>query len=262
MKTARPFFPKPWLPLAAVLALWPGGISLHAATTPAQVVESKLQGGTILSAKPDALASAVRDCVAENSLRAGAVVEAALIGGRADADALAPKIVVAAIAGLGPKPSSAAIAAIVHFAVKATPTAVLDIVRAAVKASPKEAAEPIVVAAVKAIPNPKDNVGTLAGSRKEPGFSKDGRAAAAQDSDKDLLPIAEAIAQVAYEASGLDSTNLLTTANTAATGGTTGGVGNVYYGYYWPPIEPKMPNTSVPSVSESTSVSDPPVVSK
>ncbi len=256
MKTARPFFPKPWLPLAAVLALWPGGISLHAATTPAQVVESKLQGGTILSAKPDALASAVRDCVAENSLRAGAVVEAALIGGRANADALAPKIVVAAIAGLGPKPSSAAIAAIVHFAVKATPTAVLDIVRAAVKASPKEAAEPIVVAAVKAIPNPKDNVGTLAGSRKEPGFSKDGRAAAAHDSDKDLLPIAEAIAQVAYEASGLDSANLLSTANTAATGGTSG-VGNIYYGYYWPPVEPKMPNTS-----ESTSISDPPVVSK
>lgn len=260
MKTARPFFPKPWLLLAAVLALWPGGISLHAATTPAQFVESKLQGGTILSAKPDALASAVRDCVAENSLRAGAVVEAALIGGRADADALAPKIVVAAIAGLGPKPSSAAIAAIVHFAVKATPAAVLDIVRAAVKASPKEAAEPIVIAAVKAIPNPKDNVGTLTGPQKTTGFSKDGRATA-HDSDKDLLPIAEAIAQVAYEASGLDPANLLTTANSAATGG-TGGVGNIYYGYYWPPIEPKMPNTSVPNVSESTSVSDTPVVSQ
>jgi hypothetical protein len=258
MKTTRCFSLKQCSSLAAAIALCLGGASLHAAVTPAQVVESKLQGGTILTAKADALAVSVHDCVKENPLRAGAVVEAVLIGGRADADALAPKIVVAAIEGLGPKPSSTAIASIVHFAVKATPAVVLEIVRAAVKASPKEAVEAIVVAAVKGVPNPKENVSTLTGPRKKTGFDKDaqdgkGSREAANDADKDLLPITEAIAQVAHEVSGQDFASLLTAANGAATGGTTG-VGSVYYGYYWPPLEPLMPNIST-GVPQTTVVS-------
>jgi hypothetical protein len=248
------------LPMAVfVLALCFCGAPLRAAVGAPQLVESKLQGGTILTAKADRLVSAVRDCVKENPDKAGNIVFAVLAGGRADADALASPVVVAAIGGLGEKPSKPAIASIVHFAVKATPAVVLEIVRAAVKASPKDAVQTIVAAAVQAVPNPRDKVNPSVTMLNTSGFSKDGKDTkdATPGNDEGMLPIGEAIALVAHQASGIALEDLTDTANRAAAEAVTSDLKSIYYGYYYPPVQSPLKSTAV-----TATVPDPSVVSK
>lgn len=261
MKLARPVFTKQLPRLALAVALCLCSASMSMAVTPTHLVESNLQDGTILTSTPEKLVSTVRDSVAKNRLEAGNIVSVVLSGGRADADAIASRVVVAAIEGLGEKPSTQGIASIVHYAVKATPAVVLEIVRAASQASPKEAVPAIVTAAVQAVPNPKEQVHPFAEERSRAGYSKDGKDAKdAKDFNSpdngDTMPLSDAIAQAAHQGSGLDLAGLQQTANRAAAQALTAGVNNVQYIYYYPLFLPIQPTSTV-----SGTLPKPPVVS-
>lgn len=225
------------------------------------LVESKLNGGIILNTPSQKLIAAVKDCVGENPRQAGAVVQAVLGGGRADADALAPQVTAAAIEALGSKPSSEAIRDIVYNAVKTTPAVVLEIVRAAVKAAP-DYSQAIVVAAVRGVPNPQDKIPPLNDnvSTEDPtlnGLSKsDAKDAKDAAYDENPLPIGEAIAQAAYAANpSVPFQTLLNAANGALTGFSTT---SAYPGYYYPVLLGGTPDGgNIPPV-----VPTPPVVSR
>ena len=135
---------------AALLILPLAGYCAPSATS---VVESHLNGGTILASQPAAVFAAVRTCVGENEKRAPDFVSAVLSGGRADANAMAAPTVTAAINGLSTPKSSLVIALIIEAAAKATPDMILKIVRAAILCSPNEAAPAIVRAAVASLKN-------------------------------------------------------------------------------------------------------------
>src|SRR6201999_138683 len=94
------------LPFAGALALCLHPVNARAMTTPEGQIESKLGGSTVLNAPADKLIEAVGNSVKETPQGAGIIVTAALAGGRADSDAIAPRVTVAAIGGLGNNPSS------------------------------------------------------------------------------------------------------------------------------------------------------------
>src|ERR1700677_3574568 len=88
------------LPVTGVLILCLHPVAARAASTPESQVESRLGGGTILNSSADKLIQAVGDSAKQTPQRAGGIVTAALAGGRADSDAIAPRVTVAAIEGL------------------------------------------------------------------------------------------------------------------------------------------------------------------
>jgi hypothetical protein len=228
----------PVLVCACLIALYPPQAAARSAVSAGSLVEWKLNGETILSASREKLATAVRDCVEGNPGMAGKIVQAVLGGGRADADALAPQVIVAAIEGLGGKSQPAAVGDIVYFAVKATPAVVLDIVRTAVKASPGSA-KAIVRAAVIAMPDPTARVGTVTGKIGRPGFDKDAKEMPEPDTTgNDTLPIGEAIADAAHQADpSVSLQDMLDTAHQAARGSGDGFTTvSTYPGYYYPPL--------------------------
>jgi len=212
--------------------------------TPASFVESKLGGATILNSRADNLISAVRECVKEKPDAAPGIVTAVLKSGRADADAIAPRVTAAAIQGLGAHPSPGQVGAIVAASVKATPAVVLETVRLAVKAAP-DCADAIVRAAARSIPNPNEKIETVtevtSGTR---GFSKDESKGV---EDTQYLPILEAIAQAALQGDpSLSYPELLAAADP---GGSPPGAPftstSTYPGYFYPPI--LTPPTTLPS---------------
>ena len=227
------------LPVTGVLILCLHPVAARAASTPESQVESRLGGGTILNSSADKLIQAVGDSAKQTPQRAGGIVTAALAGGRADSDAIAPRVTVAAIEGLGSNPSPALVGQIITAAVKATPAVVLEIVRAAAKAAPN-CTKAIVIAAIAAVPDPNAKIQPLgstadSNSNTSPpsdGLSKDDGKDLSKE-DGQLLPIAEAIAQAA------NYTGPLTPDPTSPP--------NVYPGYYYPPlvdIAPKPPEAS------------------
>jgi len=244
---------------AAILPLCSYHVSARNMTPPGTLVESKLNGDTILSAQVPKLISAVQDSVKENPLRAGRIVQAVLGGGRADSDAIAPQISAAAIASLGNNPSPATVSDIVYFAVKATPAVVLETVKASVKASPSSA-KVIVRAAVRAVPNPNDKIKPIGEKISDPGYSKDEKDekdAPDADNQDNPMPIAEAIAMAAQAGDPSQSLqDLLDTAHQAQQ--PPGGDPGNYPGYYYPPALPGY----TPGVSPTPgAMPTPPVVS-
>lgn len=248
-------------PFAMLMAFCLHPHGAWAATTSASLVDSNLGAGTILNSPAKTLIPAVRTTVKENPKHPAGIVTAVLTGGRADADAIAPQVAVAAIEGLGPDPSSAIVGDIVYASVKATPAVVLEIVRATVKAAPG-CANAIVKAAVMAVPNPNEKIQPVANTTPPAarGYAKD----ESKDDGKGLteqppVPLAEAIAQAACLGDpSLSYPDLLNTVNQAITLREGGGfqVTSVYEGYYYPPlisIETKKIRTALPT---------PPVVSK
>lgn len=247
----------PSIATALVLCLRPAGAW---AATPEQTIDSKLGGGTIQNSPAQKLISAVGNCVKEDSRRPGIFVTAALSGGRADNDAIAPKVTVAAIDGLGANPQPAVVGGIVTASVKAAPAVVLETVREAVKAAP-DCANAIVKAAVLAVPNPNQKVEAVPATALPPtqGYTKDESKESPAPEAEQLLPLAEAIAQAAYEADpSLSYQELLDTAKSAEREEPRGiySVTDVYAGYYYPPLLTLLPGTT------PTSVPTPPVVSK
>ena len=120
------------------------------------VVQSHLDGGSIIEAQAAKLAPALQASVSGSPNRAPEFVFAILAGGRADANALAAPMVSTAINSLPEPKSSLLISQIVETAAKATPDMILKIVRAAIQASPDEAAAGIVRAAVSSLKNPNE----------------------------------------------------------------------------------------------------------
>ena len=139
------------LGLYLAACLWLSAGVVYSAPSSTSVVESHLNGSTILNAPVAKLSPALQASVSGNENKAPDYVYAILAGGRADANALAPIMVTTAINGLSTPKSSLLIAEIVEAAVRATPDMVLKIVRAAVLSSPDEAAPAIVRAAVISI---------------------------------------------------------------------------------------------------------------
>ncbi|HWB59550.1 MAG TPA: hypothetical protein VG733_08660 [Chthoniobacteraceae bacterium] len=263
----------PMIAVAAAFCLQPAAMA--ASATLEKAVQSKLDGATILNAPAPKLVAAVRETVKENPQMEGAVVSLVLSSGRADADAISPKVSAAAIEGLGPNPSQVAVTNIVVASVKATPAVVLEIVRASVKAAPS-CAKAIVKAAVMAVPDPKQKIPPIAAgpanAADTQGYTKDDskdmpRVDAATNNPDNLLPIAEAIAQAASQGLGDPSDpgaisipyqELLAAANDASVQRATGSftVTSVYSGYYYPPLI-SVRKTAVPAALPGT-----PVVSK
>jgi len=98
--------------------------------------------------------AALQSEVAAAPKSAPQVVVRALQAAGDAAPAQAGVITAAAIAGLGPAPSSAQVARVVNAAVRALPDSAIEIVRAAVATAPAEAADEIVAAALTALPDP------------------------------------------------------------------------------------------------------------
>lgn len=247
----------------AALALDPCPAGARITTTPTSLVESRLDGGTILNTQPQKLVSAVRDSASANPRQTANIVAAVLNGGRADTDAIAPQVTAAAIQGLGDKPSPPDVQQIVFASVKAAPAVVLETVRSAVKAAPS-CAKAIVKAAIMAIPDPKDKIQPVAENPapETHGYTKDESKESAVDAaqTQELLPIAEAIAKAAAMGDpGLSYQDLLTAANEAVSVREDGGFNttSVYTGYYYPPL------LNVNAVKQlRPGMPSPPVVSK
>jgi len=250
-----------FLVCTAILPLCSYHASARSSISPATLVESKLNGDTILSAPVPKLISAVQDSVKENPLRAGRIVQAVLSGGRADSDAIAPQVSAAAITGLGNNPPPISVSEIVYFAVKATPAVVLETVKASVKASPSSA-KTIVRAAVRAVPNPSEKIKPIGEKITDPGqgYSKEEQDEKdAPDADADPLPIGEAIARAAQAGDpSLSLQELMSVVNQTAQ--SPGDPGN-YPGYYYPPALPGY--APGPGVSPTPGpMPTPPVVSR
>jgi hypothetical protein len=238
--------------LAAACALVLGQPVSFARISMTAIVEAKLGGHTILNAPQAQLISAVEDCAKDSPLNSPLVVRDVLGGGRADADALAPKVTTAAIQGLGSKASESLVGNIVFCSVKATPTETLEIVRAAVRTSPTYA-RAIVKSAVSALPDPNAKVQPLSknetsGETQGPdGFTKDD----SKDDPKgsggaDPLPIGEAIAHAAMLGDpSLSLGDLLD----ASTGGSFTEL-QVYPGYFYPPPLPQFVTPTLHVVSK------------
>ena len=238
---------------AATLALFllPARVPAATATAASSLVESKLAGSTILNSPVQNLLTAVGDAVKQNPSQAAAIVSAVLSAGRTDTDAIAPRVTVAAITALGPKPPGDAVKAIVTASIKAAPAVVLETVRSSVQASPSSA-DAIVDAAVRAVPDPHAKVPMIAdqpppavrGYAKDE--SKDLPSPIATEDNPQVLPIAEGIAQAAELGDpSLSYQDLLTTANNAVSSSTGGGPGGTGGGFsvtsynpvsYYPPI--------------------------
>jgi len=210
----------------------------YSAPSATSVVESHLDGSTIINAPAVKLGPALQASVGENANRAPDFVYAILAGGRADSNALAPSMVTAAINGLPTPKSSLLIAEIIEAAMKATPDMVLKIVRAAILASPDEAAPAIVRAAVASLKDPNkqlaaaspDSVNTF----KE---FKDFKQVA--DNTPDGLTPAEQIVQTALAANPNLDADTLTTAATQglSTLGSTPPPNDAHFAI-WPPVLP------------------------
>lgn len=131
-------------------------VQSRAAQSPTATVEAALKNATIITAPAAQLASAVTACVQADQNQAPSYVAAVLAGGRADADAIAPSVVAAAIEGLAKPPTKILISEIIEAAIKATPDALLKIVKAAIGASPAYARFTIIRAAAAISPNPDE----------------------------------------------------------------------------------------------------------
>jgi len=257
--TVPSHFPRIRLLLCAVALAFCSSLAVaRNTTTPTAIVESKLGGETILSAPAAKLVATVEDCVREYPLRAARIVQAVLIGGRADADAIAPQVTASAISALGKDPSAVTVHDIVYYAVKATPAVVLEIVKASVKASPSSA-KVIVRAAVQAVPNPTDKIQPIEGGNAnapDTGYAKDEKDQPEADTSQDPLPIGEAIARAAQAGDpSLSLQDLMNTVTQAQDPGTS--TPGTYKGYYYPPLLTGGPSpTPTPAAMPS-----PPVVS-
>lgn len=229
--------------------------SATSAATPEKFVVSKLGGDTILNTKPDKLVATVQDCVKEEPKDSVGILQAALMGGRADTDALAPQVTVAALLGLGEKPDDKMVYDIVFAAVKAAPGVLLETVRAATKAAPQYA-ETIVKAAVKACPDPNAKILPVGQQLDPNGYSKDAAdRKGGNGQSQDLLPVGEAIAHAAAQGDPSLSVQSLLDAATQA-GVHDGGTTNSYTGSYFPPL------VGSPGGSSTGGLPTPPVVSK
>ncbi|MGB8353008.1 MAG: hypothetical protein WCD79_03900 [Chthoniobacteraceae bacterium] len=225
--------------MAAILPFCSHHVSARTTTSPVKLVESKLNGDTVLSAPAPKLISAVQDSVRENPLRASQIVRVVLGSGRADSDAIAPQVAASAITALGSNPPPLAVSDIVFFTVKATPAVVLETVKASVKASPASV-KTIVRAAVRAIPNPTEKIKPIAEKLDDTGsgYSKDEKDGPDADNQQnDPLPIGEAIARAAQSADPSQSLQeLMTVVNQAQQ--PPGGDPGSYPGYYYPTALP------------------------
>jgi hypothetical protein len=227
---------------------------------PATLVESKLNGDTILGAPVQKLVHSVRDCVSDNPARPGGIVKAVLGSGRADADALAPLVTVAAIEGLGNDPSAMGVSDIVYSAVSITPAVVLETVRAAVRVAPARAKE-IVRAAIKAIPNPGDKIQPINDkvNQDRTDLSKDDPKDMSESSnDNNLEPIAEAIARAAALGDPSVSYHDMMAEINLGPRPNKFSLNSTYQGYYYPPLVSGGPGPSgTPGVPSEPSGSPP-----
>ncbi|MEI8340228.1 MAG: hypothetical protein WCH43_01675 [Verrucomicrobiota bacterium] len=228
------------LGLYAAACLWVLTGLAYSAPSATSVVESHLNGGTIITAPAANLAPALQASVSENEKRAPDYVFAILAGGRADANTLSPSMVSTAITSLSTPKSSLLISQIIEVSVKATPDVVLKIVRAAVLASPDEAAPVIVRAAVSSIMNPNELADVspeTAKAYKEYKGYKDFKQV--PDAAPDGLTPAEKIVQAALAANPNLNPGILTT---AASQGlqilTSIPVDNDAHYAIWPPVLP------------------------
>ena len=111
-------------------------------------------GSDLLSAKSSALESAVIHCIHENRKGYAQYAPTILKSGRADANAMAPFLVIASVQGLGKEITEREVTGIVYETVKATPDVVLEIVDAAARNVPLKMVPAVVSAAVNAVPDP------------------------------------------------------------------------------------------------------------
>ena len=121
----------------------------YAELSPRAIMESHLNGDTILTAEPAQLIQALQSSISDNAVNASEFVYEILAEGRPDSSSLAPMIVTTAINSL--PQSSSQIPQIVQLAVSATPDAALDIVKQAVLASSKQSAPAIVKSAISSL---------------------------------------------------------------------------------------------------------------
>ena len=228
------------LALYAVAALLFLPMAAYCAPSATSVVESHMNGGTILSSQPAVVFEAVKTSVSENQKRAADFVTAVLSGGRADANAMAAPTVTAAINGLSTPKSPLIIAQIIEAATKATPDMVLKIVRAAILCSPKEAAPAIVRAAVASLKNPgelaeasPDTVKAIKGFKEFKDFKQVGERL------PDGLTTPEKIVQTALQADpSLDADTLTQAATQGNQILTNIPVDNGAHYAIWPPVWP------------------------
>lgn len=215
------------LGLFAAVLIGLAGTSYSAPSATA-IVESHLDGSTIISAKAAKLAPALHASVSETEKQAPNYVYAILAGGRTDANALAPSMVTTAINSLSTPKSSLLIGQIIEAAVKATPDMVLKIVHAAVLCSPDEAAPSIVRAALLSLPDqnhlPEPASDTLKSFKEYKDFKQ-------VASSPDNLTPAERIVQEALAANPNLDPNVLTTSISTPPD-------NPSHFAIWPPIIP------------------------
>ncbi|XHR26782.1 MAG: hypothetical protein ACFUZC_12585 [Chthoniobacteraceae bacterium] len=116
--------------------------------SPVAQVQAKLGGGTIAAAQADALVLAVKQAIAANPAGAAAILSEALAVKRDDQEAIAGRLVGAAIEGLCPQAGAAMVTALVRIAVELHPDAIVSIVNAATKAAPASMYRLIVATAI------------------------------------------------------------------------------------------------------------------
>jgi len=182
---------------------------------PAAIVEKEL-GGQILEAKPSALEKAIAASIREDRKDSDKFAPAVLKSGRADANAIAPFLVVASIQALGKEIKESELTSLIYASVKATPDAVLEIVAAASREVPQNMVEAIASAAINAVPDPykmveyRKNLSTghkFAANKDFKGSYKDTPEPGMAET------LSEAIIDTAADASGIDRSVLVAAAN-------------------------------------------------
>jgi len=228
------------LGLYAAACLWLLTGLAYSAPSATSIVESHLNGGTIITAPAAKLTPALQASISANPKLAPDFVYAILAGGRADANAISPLVVSAAIGSLPTPKSSLLIAQIVEVAVKATPDMTLRIVRAAVQSSPDEAAPAIVRAAVASLQNPTElAAATPDATKSSKGYKEYKDFKQVTYNNPDGLTPAEQIVQTALAANpNLDPSALTTAATQGLQISTNIPPDNDSHYAIWPPILP------------------------
>jgi len=185
---------------------------------PATIIEKEL-GGQILNAKPSELEKAIAACIQQDRKASSKLAPAILKSGRADANAIAPFLVVASIHALGKDIKESELNGLIYETVRVTPDAVLEIVGAAARTVAQNQVEVIVSAAIHAVPDPYKMIEYRKGAHSglSPVASRDFKG---ERSYKDtpepgvVETLSEAIIDTAAEASGIgDRSGLVAAAN-------------------------------------------------
>jgi hypothetical protein len=221
-------------------------------SSPALQLQEQL-GSDLLSAKPSAMEEAVKKCVQQSPKQCHRFAPAALSSGRADANAIAPSLVVASIQALGKTLSDRQLADIIYSAVKATPDAVLPIVEASAHVVPQALVQTIVSSAISAVPDPYKMVKF---SRKKPASGPSSKTSSGKGeelrdfknpaSEEANETLAQAIVDACAIASGVNGLTTLGNLDIMGANVTSpnGNFGDANYGN-----EPRVEAPSIPVVS-------------